>query len=63
MWRSIIYLATALHFIISPTVARNITVPLYKRTIPLFYAANGEQLNDGLVCTENVFLLFDKLVP
>ncbi|KAI9284738.1 aspartic peptidase domain-containing protein [Umbelopsis sp. AD052] len=54
MWPSIIYLATALHFIISPTVARNITVPLYKRTIPSFYAANGEELNDGLLAGEMI---------
>jgi hypothetical protein len=54
MWRSIIYLVTVLYFNITLTVAQNITVPLYKRTIPSFYAANGEQLDDGLVCTEKM---------
>ncbi|GAB5591799.1 hypothetical protein Unana1_06699 [Umbelopsis nana] len=52
MWRSIVYIATVLHFLISSTVANTITVPLYKRTVSPFYAANGNQLDDGLLAGE-----------
>jgi hypothetical protein len=53
MWRSIVYFVTVLHFTISFTVASTITVPLYRRIVPPFYAANGQQLDDGLVCREH----------
>lgn len=62
MWRSIVYIATVLRFLISSTVANTITVPLYKRTVPSFYAANGNQLDDGLVRTPCLELIKDVVV-
>lgn len=58
MWRSIVYFVTVLHFTISFTVASTITVPLYRRRVPSFYAANGQQLDDGLVCREHPLCCF-----
>lgn len=49
MWRFLGYLLAFVHFILPATTANIITVPLYKREIPSFYAASGQQLGDGLV--------------
>jgi hypothetical protein len=49
MWRFSIYILAFVHYILPATTANTITVPLYKRTIPPFYAASGHDLGDGLV--------------